>query len=173
MHALLALGAPTFELQRTQWVPRDINEVFAFFEDPQNLPKITPPSLGFKILSMTPDHIDTGTLITYRLKWNGIPYRWITLIKEWAKNERFVDTQISGPYILWHHTHTFEAIDDGVLLKDVVRYRLPFGPIGVLMHRMFVKKQLEAIFDYRIQKIGQLLSDGNSYSTSPGQLDSP
>lgn len=160
MNKWLAFRAPTHELRRKQWVPRPISEVFRFFEDPSNLPKITPSSLGFQILSMEPNQIQTGTLITYRLKWYGIPYRWITRIEAWTEGVSFVDTQLVGPYILWHHTHTFQSVSNGVLLRDVVKYRLPFGPIGSLMRLILVRKQLEDIFDYRLQRIAELLSDG-------------
>ena len=47
-----------------------------------------------------------------------------------------MDTQLHGPYALWHHTHEFEA--DGAehtMMRDTVRYALPFGPLGALAHR--------------------------------------
>jgi len=167
MHRLLALGAPEFVLKRQQWVPREIDEVFAFFEDPRNLPRITPPWLGFKLLSIEPDSIREGTQIVYRLRWFGVPYLWRTLIKEWIPNERFVDTQLNGPNILWHHTHTFEPRDGGVWMTDFVRCRLPFGPFGALMHRLLVRRQLDEIFDYRVQRIAELLSDGQAHIDPP------
>ena len=163
MHRWLAFGAPTRELVRQQWVPRPMQEVFPFFEDPHNLALITPPWLGFHLTDMEPNVIRSGTRITYRLYWYGIPYLWRSLIAEWVPEERFVDTQIQGPYILWHHTHTFEPCQDGVLLHDRVHYRLPLGPIGSLMHRLLVRRQLEAVFDFRVQKIADLLSDGKVF----------
>lgn len=167
MHCWLALGAPTYEIQRHQWVPRSMEEVFAFFKDPYNLPNITPAWLGFQILDMQPDVIQEGTRITYRLHWMGIPYRWRTLITEWVPGERFVDIQSRGPYILWHHTHTFTPCRNGVTLTDQVRYRLPFGPLGALLHRIFLRRQLEEIFDYRVQKIAEQFSEGDVFFSPP------
>jgi ligand-binding SRPBCC domain-containing protein len=167
MHRWLAFGAPTFELARQQWVPHPINEVFPFFEDPHNLARITPPWLGFQVTGIEPEVIRAGTRIAYRLYWFGIPYRWRSLIAEWVPEERFVDTQIQGPYILWHHTHTFESCRGGVLLNDRVRYRLPFGPIGSLLHRLLVRRQLEAIFEFRVQKVAELFCDGSVFFSPP------
>jgi ligand-binding SRPBCC domain-containing protein len=167
MHRALAFGAPEYTLQRTQWVPIPLHQAFRFFEDPHNLPKITPASLGFHIVAMHPDTISTGTRIEYRLKWFGIPYRWVTRIEDWQPGVQFADTQRNGPYILWHHTHTFQETAGGVLMQDTVRYRLPFGPLGVLMHRLLVRRQLDEIFDYRVQRIAELLSDGKVYREAP------
>lgn len=167
MHRLLAWGAPEFVLTRQQWVPRSIDEVFPFFENPHNLARITPSWLDFKILSMEPPVIRTGTLIDYKIRWLGLRYPWRTRIAEWVPGERFVDTQQNGPYILWHHTHTFDQRAGGVFLTDRVRYRLPFGPIGVLIYRLLVRRQLEKIFDYRVQKIAGLFSDGTVFSAPP------
>jgi uncharacterized protein len=160
MHARWAWGGAEYRLERAQWVPQAPVAVFPFFEDPHNLPRITPAWLGFKILKMEPDRIQAGTLIDYSLRWFGVRYRWRTLIESWEPNVSFVDTQIQGPYVLWHHTHTFESVDGGTLLKDVVRYRLPFGPFGMVSHALLVRRQLEGIFDYRMQRIAEAFSGG-------------
>jgi len=92
----------------------------------------------------------TGQRITYTVRpLLGIPVRWVTRIEDVQAPERFVDTQEKGPYKLWHHTHTFEAISAGVLMRDRVEYELPFGPLGDLMHALVVKRKLEGIFRFR------------------------
>jgi len=97
----------TYTLCREQWIARPIDEVFAFFADAQNLEKITPPWLGFKIISMSTASIEEGTVIRYRLQLHGIPFYWQTEICEWNSPHCFVDEQAEGPYKLWHHTHRF------------------------------------------------------------------
>jgi hypothetical protein len=81
---------------------------------------------------------------------------WLTRIETWEPGRRFVDVQLAGPYALWHHTHEFEALADGrTLMHDVVRYALPFGPLGELAHALFVRRELEAIFDYRHAEVAR------------------
>jgi ligand-binding SRPBCC domain-containing protein len=167
MHPSLSLGSKTHELRRTQWVPGDVESVFGFFEDPNNLARITPESLGFHILRMVPDRIQEGTIIEYRLKFYGFPYMWRTLIEGWTPGSQFVDTQSKGPYCLWHHTHTFTKAGDGVLVEDVVKYRMPFGFLGDIMHALIVKAQLKQVFDHRVQKIAEFLCDGKVYLAAP------
>lgn len=136
-------------LQREQWLPAPVEDVFAFFADARNLEAITPPWLHFGLLPPVPTELHAGTLIQYRLRWRMVPIRWVTEIAEWQPPHRFVDLQKSGPYRLWHHTHTFEADAGGTRMKDVVRYALPLGPLGGAMHRLIVRRDLDAIFDFR------------------------
>lgn len=145
-------------LRREQWIPRPLDEVFAFFCDAGNLADRTPPWLGFQILTPGPIRIAAGTNIRYRLGWHGIPVTWTTEIKLWEPPFRFVDVQLSGPYRLWHHAHRFESRGGGTLMTDVVRYRLPFGIIARAMHAIKVRRDVERIFDYRFQRVCELFA---------------
>lgn len=81
--------------------------------------------------------------------------KWKTLIEEWSPQQYFVDTQLKGPYKLWHHTHTFESLNGGVQMTDKIRYEIPAGPIGHLLGGSFVKKDIEKIFMYRQEIISK------------------
>lgn len=136
-------------------------EVFPFFADAHNLEAITPPLLRFRVITPRPIPMRVGTLIEYRLRIHGLPVRWQTLIQDWTPGVRFVDTQLRGPYALWHHTHDFEPApgDPGrTLMRDTVRYAIGFGPLGALAHRLFVRRDVEAIFTHRAQVIAPLLA---------------
>ena len=135
-------------------LPRE--EVFAFFATAENLERITPPELGFRITSPTPIAIAKGSLIDYRLSLFGLPFTWRSLISHWEPPHTFVDEQVQGPYTLWHHTHTFSETDEGTLINDRVLYRLPLWPLGEIALPI-VKLQLKRIFGYRQQAIRSLL----------------
>ncbi|MGB1583049.1 MAG: SRPBCC family protein [Solirubrobacterales bacterium] len=139
-------------LSQEQFVARPRAEVFEFFSDAQNLERLTPPWLNFQIVEI-PDELAEGALIRYRLALRGLPLHWTTRIEEWVPGERFVDVQLSGPYSLWHHTHEFEDAEGGTLIRDVVRYRVPFGPIGEVVRRALVDRDTKKIFDYRREMI--------------------
>ena len=154
------------ELRRTQELPGTPEEVFPFFADAGNLEAITPPLLGFRIITPRPIEMRVGALISYRLKVRGIPLGWLTSIQAWEPPHRFVDQQVNGPYALWHHTHTFEPTPRGTLMTDVVRYAIGFGPAGELAHRLVVRRDLEAIFAYRAEKVPELLGAPGSAQRS-------
>jgi ligand-binding SRPBCC domain-containing protein len=141
-------------LKREQFLPRPPQAVFPFFGDALNLEAITPPWLGFRVV--TPESIDMapGTLIEYRLRLHGVRLRWRTTIAVWDPPRRFVDVQLSGPYRMWHHTHDFSPTSDGgTVMTDTVRYAMPYGPLGALAHRVLVRRDVERIFDYRAQAV--------------------
>jgi ligand-binding SRPBCC domain-containing protein len=147
----------THVLERAQRLTVPVEEVFAFYADARNLEAITPPWLGFRVI--TPGRIEMapGTLIEYRLRLHGIPVRWLTRITEWVPGRSFVDEQVRGPYSLWHHTHTFEPDGAGTIIRDRVRYRLPLGPLGALAHLALVRRDLARIFAYRQTAVERVL----------------
>lgn len=145
-------------LQRDQWLPAPIERVFAFFGDAGNLETITPPWLRFRILPPPVGEMRAGARIHYRLRWRMMPIRWITEIREWQPPFRFVDVQERGPYALWEHTHEFEPERGGTRMRDHVRYALPFGCLGSTAHRLFVRRDLAAIFDYRARQVEAIFS---------------
>ncbi len=149
-------GNQVFFAQQYFDLPRE--KVFHFFSKAENLEAITPPLLNFHVQAMSTEKIQEGTLIDYKLKIRGVPVSWRTRIEEWSPAQRFVDTQLKGPYKVWHHTHAFEDLGSGTLMTDVVKYVLPLGLLGRLAGGAFVKGDVEKIFAYRRQTVPKLLS---------------
>ena len=139
-------------IEREIWVPRPIDEVFAFFSDAGNLDRLTPPWLHFRIL--TPKvTMAQGTRIDYALRIHGIPLRWQSEITAWQPPFRFVDEQRKGPYRAWIHEHSFAAHEGGTRVRDVVEYEARGGE---LVRRMLVAPDLEKIFNYRTEQLSRI-----------------
>ena len=148
----------TYLLQREQWVPIPIEEMFSFFSDARNLESITPPWLNFSVLTPGQIRMARGAHIHYQLSWHGVPLRWETEITQWNPPFCFEDIQLSGPYSVWRHMHRFESVDGGTRMTDTVRYALPFGILGRVAHAVAVRRNLEQIFDYRCGRVRALAS---------------
>jgi ligand-binding SRPBCC domain-containing protein len=146
-------------LVREQVVATPHDEVFAFFAQPENLARLTPAALRFRILTPTPFEMKEGALIDYVIHPMGIPMRWRTLITTYDPPHRFIDEQLLGPYSFWHHTHTFTETADGTMLGDRVVYSLPLGPVGTLVHALVIQRQLRRIFAYRSRVIAEMFGD--------------
>ncbi len=136
----------TFVFECEQIFASSADDLFPFFADARNLEKITPPWLGFQVLTPEPIVMGRGTFIDYTLRWHRVPLRWRTEITAWQPPTRFVDEQIRGPYRLWRHEHLFTAAKGGTSMTDRVEYAVPGGR---LVHRLFVKADVERIFAYR------------------------
>lgn len=141
----------TFELRQTQTIEAPLGDVFEFFADPRNLGVITPPWLGFRMLTPEPIVMAPGTLIDYAIRLRGFPMRWRSEITRWEPPTCFVDEQRRGPYTFWVHEHTFESMGKTTRIRDHVRYGVPGG---WWIHR-WVRKDLERIFRYRAASIAE------------------
>ena len=138
-------------------VPRRRAEVFAFFADAANLQTMTPGWVDFRILTPGPIVLRAGALLDYRIRVHGIPLRWRTEITLWEPPFRFVDTQLKGPYSVWRHEHTFEETAEGTVCGDRVTYR-PRG--GWLIDRLFVRRDIDRIFDFRRRCLAEIFRCG-------------
>ena len=146
-----------YRLARSLFVPRPLDQVFPFFAEPRNLARITPPWLGFRIVTDGDLTMRQGLEISYRIHPLGIPQRWTSRISVWDPPQRFVDEQLRGPYRDWHHLHEFREVAGGTEIRDEVTYELPFGVLGRIAHRLIVRRQLESIFDHRERVVRELL----------------
>ncbi|NBV42625.1 TIGR01777 family protein, partial [bacterium] len=154
---VMPLGSKNaYTLKRYQWIPKPVAEVFPFFSDARNLETITPPWVGFTIKSVS-GPMEPGTLIDYRIVIKGVPMKWRTRISVWEPGIQFVDEMIWGPYKSWHHTHTFETLNDGTLMVDTVVYQPPFGILGDVAGLIMINRDVTRIFDYRTARVNQIL----------------
>lgn len=148
-----------YSIKTEQYIKASVEEVWAFFSNPANLAELTPREMNFVTTTSPEDHIYAGQIITYTITpILGIKMKWMTEITHVQDKILFVDEQREGPYRLWHHQHHFIPYGEGVLMKDIVHYSLPFSFLGKLAHGLFVRKQLEDIFEYRRKKTDELFN---------------
>jgi ligand-binding SRPBCC domain-containing protein len=148
-----------YRLYNQQFLPISKEAAWRFFSTPQNLQKITPDELYFSITSPDEGKVYLGQIITYTIRLNKVfKMNWVTEITSLIHENCFVDEQRFGPYKMWHHRHTFEEVDGGVLITDVVHFKIPFSLIAPLAYRLFVKQNLKRIFNYRMEKLEELIS---------------
>jgi ligand-binding SRPBCC domain-containing protein len=148
-----------YRLYHQQFLPISKRDAWRFFSTPQNLQKITPEELDFRMTSPDEGKVYLGQIITYSIRLNKVfKMNWVTEITGMIHENSFVDEQRFGPYKMWHHRHTFEEVDGGVLMTDVVHFKIPFSLIAPLAYRFFIKQNLKRIFSYRTEKLDELIS---------------
>ena len=140
----------SYSLHQEQFIATDLTSAWEFFSRPENLGKLTPPDVGFEIVHNDSEVMHEGQIIVYKIRVLPlIKLSWVTEITHVEAENKFIDNQRVGPYSLWHHTHTFEKVEGGVLMKDDIHYALPMGIFGKIAHLLFVRKKLESIFNFR------------------------
>ncbi|WP_433969178.1 SRPBCC family protein [Tunturiibacter gelidiferens] len=174
-------------LQAEQWLPYSVDVVFAFFANPENLPRLMPswqkarieeasfappPSRPVHLASAnsTSNAAGAGTKLTITFRpfpYSPIRVSWDAEISEFVWNDYFCDQQLRGPFTYWHHCHSVRpdirdressSSNCGTLLSDKVEYELPLGGLGNLANNLFVARQLRSTFDYRHTRTTELLA---------------
>lgn len=149
-----------YTMQSQQKLPISLEKAWDFLSNPRNLKTITPEYMGFNIISGADRPMFSGQLIQYIVTpILGIPTKWVTEITHMVAKEYFVDEQRFGPYSLWHHKHFIKEIPGGVLMEDIVDYKVPMGSLGQLVHPFLVKPKLNEIFEYRQKKLIELFGE--------------
>jgi ligand-binding SRPBCC domain-containing protein len=144
-------------IHRDQIIPTSPAEVWRFFCDPRNLNVITPPDMEFEIIQGGGVEMYAGQLIEYRVQFMpGLHSQWLTEIAHVREGRYFVDEQRIGPYRFWYHEHLFDPVDGGVRMTDHVTYVVPYGILGDLLNRIWIRRRLEGIFDFRSARIDEL-----------------
>jgi len=139
------------QLHFEQIIPAPLDEVWDFFSDAKNLSVLTPKEMNMKVISeLGEGQIFEGMEIAYFVSpLFRIPMYWKTKIIKVQAKHQFIDVQQKGPFKLWHHTHTFTEVENGVLMTDDIQYQLPFAPLGDLVHKPLVRKNLLDLFEHR------------------------
>ncbi len=141
-------------LEFEQFIPLNLQDAWTYFSSPKNLNEITPDDLSFQILTSDIEQMYLGQIIEYKISpFSGFSLPWVTEITHLKETEFFVDEQRFGPYEFWHHRHQFKSVEGGVLMKDLLHYRLPFGVVGKLVDRLVVKKKVMSIFQHRFSRL--------------------
>ena len=150
-----------YSLYAVQIVDKEIDFLWDFFSKPSNLNKLTPEDVEFNIISGKSDDFYEGKIISYKIKpFKLVTLNWITEISKVKEGSYFIDKQISGPYKMWHHEHHFKSNNDGTTeIIDKVKYKIPFYILGRISHKIFIKRKLIKIFNFRQKKINELFNN--------------
>lgn len=149
-----------YQLHAKQGLPISRENAWQFLSDPKNLKEITPDRMDFRIISGADRPMFPGQIIQYTVKpLPGFSTKWVTEITHVKEGEYFADEQRFGPYALWHHKHFLSDVDGGVVMEDIIDYKIPFGFLGQLVQPILVKNQLKEIFEFREAKLNDLFGE--------------
>lgn len=88
---------------------------------------------------------EEGEQVTWRAWHFGIPWRMTSAISQLDRPTRFIDQQVSGPFRSFHHEHLFEVHDRRTLMRDIVSFTAPYGPLGRLAEKVFLERYMRQL----------------------------
>lgn len=161
MSVSISYASGIYTLESKQILKGSIEAIWDFFSRPENLNKITPDDLKFKITTPNlPEKTYAGQIISYEIEiFPMVKNYWVTEISQVVDRQLFVDEQRFGPYAMWHHEHHFvQQAPNEILMIDRISYKLPFGLIGRWIAGGLIEKKLKKIFTYRFETCEQLFN---------------
>ena len=122
--------------------------LFAFHENPGNIRKIAPASLKLVAVECSAEAVESGQF-RIRATQFGMPIDWVG---RWERVERprmLVDVAVRSPFLVWRHSHIFEAAADGSVMTDRVEYLLKGGIAGWCVSRWVTPVVFRSMFRAR------------------------
>lgn len=80
--------------------------------------------------------------VTWRAKHFGFYQKLTSKITKFDRPKCFTDEMVKGAFKGFKHDHYFTPLDNGTLMTDVFEYESPFGILGKLVDKLFLKKYM-------------------------------
>ena len=101
------------------------------------------------IAGKTSGLIGMNESVTWRAKHFGIYQKLTSKITEYDRPNYFADEMLKGAFAEFKHEHHFEETNDGTLMTDFFDYKSPFGILGKLADKLFLKKYMTVLLTER------------------------
>jgi ligand-binding SRPBCC domain-containing protein len=151
---------PTYE--QVTYIDANIEKVFAFHLDLNNLLRISPEEAHLQIFH-APPRLEKGARVGLFVKIGPITTTMETVVEELDPPNKFIDRQVGGFFASWVHTHFFEKISDNkTKLTDRIEYTLPGGVLGNLVGGGIAYNKIEEMFRHRAMMTKKLLEENKA-----------
>jgi len=140
---------------QTSLINCTLEELFDFHLDTNNIKLITPSHTKVELIEYKEATFE-GKIIKLKTTRAWVPIDWIVKIEKYEYPNLMVDVALKSPFAFWEHQHIFTKKGSMCELKDVIKYKLPFGIVGKLI-APFIKKDIANMFDYRHKQTKQIL----------------
>jgi ligand-binding SRPBCC domain-containing protein len=101
------------------------------------------------VAGVTSGLIGPGESVTWEARHFGIRWRMTSRITGFDRPHVFVDESDEGPFARFRHEHRFESRGDITTMRDIVDFRLAFGPVGLLADLLVAAPYLRRLLRLR------------------------
>ena len=107
-------------------------------------------SIGMRPVSGTTSGlIGAGERVEWRGWKFGLPQRHESMITRYEPDAFFQDVMVSGRFRSYRHDHEFTEMDGRTLIKDIIRFSMPFGRAGKLAGKYILIPHLRDLIHKR------------------------
>ena len=93
--------------------------------------------------------IGPGDTLTFEAAHFGVRQRLVSRITAFERPTLFADELVSGAFHSLRHTHTFEAVDGGTLMRDRLEFTSPLGILGKIADALFLERYMRRFLETR------------------------
>ncbi|MFE9745295.1 SRPBCC family protein [Saccharothrix saharensis] len=103
---------------------------------------------------VTSGRLRAGDTVTWQARHFGVRWRMTSRIDAYDPPRHFVDEQVRGPFRRRHHAHHFEPDGHGgTLMRDVIEFEAPPGPLGGLAELAVLNRYLPRLIVVRNEHV--------------------
>ena len=104
--------------------------------------------------------IGLGEEVTWEARHLGVRQRFTSRITEFVRPHYFQDRMVRGAFRSFAHDHFFEPTESGTLMRDVLEFHSPLGPLGRIADALFLSRYLRALLLQR-QQVVKVAAEGS------------
>ena len=130
-------------------MPVSAEELLVWHGRPGAFERLLTPWENIEIIRVAPSLTD-GARAELAVRIGPFSKRWIAEHHALSEGIGFHDSQVSGPFAKWEHTHRMTPVDaETSWLDDRIQYNVPLGWFGHLLAGALIKRSLNRTFAYR------------------------
>lgn len=140
-------------LSASRVVPALPGMVFDFAVNPENLAELLQDHIEVQYLAGS-EHMVVDAEYTFQMSRYGFNQIVRFQVTEYKPGLWLTYRQVEGLLAQWIHTQRFEFHEpSSTLLTDMVEYKVPLGLLGNLMDDLWLRRDLQAILESRLDRI--------------------
>lgn len=102
--------------------------------------------------------------VTWKARHFGTYQKLTSKITEFKQPDFFADEMVEGAFKNFRHEHLFTELNGRTLMTDIFDYESPFGILGKLADKLFLKKYMTDLLEKRNRTIKDF-AESNKWKT--------
>jgi len=153
-----------YKFEHETVVDEKIEDTFSWFEHEGSFRRLMPPwEVAEEVRA--DKTIEEGAIRIFKFPFGPIKMKWVAKHTSYNPPNHFKDIMLKGPFWKFEHDHNFITKDGTTIVKDSVKYQVPFGAFGHLFAGWNIKSRLKRMFIARELRLKRDLKQHGKYKS--------